>query len=454
MPNLMRLQQTWSNSLLRVMAMLLGVLLVSAMSAQAALKVNITQGTPSPIPIALPIFETSSLTDHELSANLGKVIQADLEGCGLFKMIDPQAFAKRTEVLTAQPNFQAWKDIHAEALVVGRLSQRDDGKVQVEFRLWDVFSGEQLEALSLATTRENWRRLAHMVADAIYKRITGEEGYFDTRIVYVAETGPLRKRKKRLAIMDIDGFNHRFLTDGSNLVLMPRFSPVADDEIAYMAYIKNKPRVYLMKLNGQQQRLGEFQGMTFAPNFSADGQKVVMSLEMRGRTCLYTMDLATRKVTQLTKPFAIDTSPSFSPDQKQVAFVSDRGGRVQLYVMDLQDPDHPRRISFSEGSYMAATWSPRGDLIAFVRKYKDEFYLGVMAPDGSNERYLTKGFFIDSPSWAPNGAVLTFMRTTPTTRDGKGGSSRIFTIDVTGRHERALITPQDASDPAWSPLGH
>jgi TolB protein len=313
-----------------------------------------------------------------------------------------------------------------------------------------VLAEQQMTGLAYFTAPVNWRRVSHIIADVIYKRLTGEEGYFDTRIVYVAESGPQNRRVKRLGIMDQDGENHRFLTDGGALVLTPRFSPTTQ-EITYLSYYGDTPRVYLFNLNtGQQEVLGEFPGMTFAPRFSPDGNQVIMSLAERGNTDIYSMDLRTRRVTRLTNHPAIDTSPSYSPDGRQITFNSDRGGSQQIYVMNA-DGSNVRRISFNEGRYATPVWSPRGDLVAFTRMSGGEFYIGVMEPDGGGERMLTNGFLVEGPTWAPNGRVLSFFRQTPADSRGRL-KSKVYTIDLTGYNERELITPIDGSDPAWSPL--
>ncbi len=333
----------------------------------------------------------------------------------------------------------------------GNVKVQPDGRLRVEFRLWDVFAEAQMTGLAYFTEPQNWRRVAHIISDAIYKRITGEEGYFDTRVVFVAESGPKSRRIKRLAIMDQDGANFRFLTDGSALVLTPRFSPTTQ-EITYLSYFNDSPRVYLFDIEtGRQEVLGNFDGMTFAPRFTSDGRSVLMSFAKDGNSEVYRMDLQTRNVTRLTRHPAIDTSPSASPDGKFIAFNSDRGGAPQLYVMD-QDGANVRRISFARGRYSTPVWSPRGDLIAFTKQMGGKFHIGVMRPDGSGERLLTESFLDESPTWAPNGRVLMFFRETPSDTKGLGGTVKLYSIDLTGFNLREVVTAGDASDPAWSPL--
>jgi len=299
--------------------------------------------------------------------------------------------------------------------------------------------------------QDNWRQVAHIIADAIYKRITGEDGYFNTRIVYISESGPPNRRIKRLAIMDQDGEHHKFLTQGDALVLTPRFSPTLQ-EITYLSFYRNLPRVYIFNIDtGRQEVLGDFPGMTFAPRFSPDGQRVVMSMARDGNSEIYTMDLRTRVVKQLTFHSAIDTSPSYAPDSSQVVFNSDRGGTQQLYVMD-SNGRNVRRISYGQGRYATPVWSPRGDLIAFTKIHGGRFFIGVMRTDGSGERLLVEDFLVEAPTWAPNGRVLMYFRQNPTTAEGRGGRSRLYSIDLTGHNEREIVTPIDASDPAWSPL--
>jgi TolB protein len=413
--------------------------------AQDGLRIDITQGTMKPMPIAITDLFGSNPNDQTVGANVSRVVSADLERSGLFKPIDPKAFIQTPESLRVQPRFGDWRVINAQALVSGSAETQADGRLRVEFRLWDVYGEQQMTGLAYFTQPENWRRVSHIIADAIYKRLTGEDGYFDSRIVYVAESGPYDRRVKRLAIMDQDGENHRYLTDGSYIVLTPRFSP-STQEITYLSYYNNRPRVYLFNIDtGQQEVLGDFPGMTFAPRFAPDGNRVIMSMAQNGNSEIYTMDLRTRKVQRLTNNPAIDTSPSYSPDGSMITFNSDRGGSQQIYTMNA-DGSNVQRISHGQGKYGTPVWSPRGDLIAFTRISGGTFYIGVMRPDGSGERMLTQGYLVEGPTWSPNGRVLSFFR------ESEQGTPKLYTIDLTGTNERLLVTPLDASDPAWSPL--
>jgi len=386
-----------------------------------------------------------------LGRDLAQVISDDLRRSGLFRPLPEQSFIQRDASDKARPRFVEWQRINAQGLVVGSVRMMADGRIDVTFRLWDVLARQQIAGVRYQTTEDNWRQIAHRIADAVYERITGEEGYFDTRIVYVAETGPIIDRTKRLAIMDQDGANHQFLTDGLYLALTPRFSPTAQ-EITYLSYYNNRPRVYIYNVDtGRQEVLGDFEGMTFAPRFSPDGHKVVMSMVQNGNSDIYIMDLRTREVRQLTSHPDIDTAPSFAPDGRHIVFESDRSGTQQLYVMR-DDGMDVKRISFGRGRYKTPVWSPRGDLIAFTHSRGRRYSIGVMRPDGSRERFLTESFLDEGPTWSPNGRVLMFFRQVPFNERGEGGSYSIWTIDLTGRNERRIETESDASDPAWSPL--
>ncbi|WP_231714710.1 Tol-Pal system beta propeller repeat protein TolB [Enhydrobacter aerosaccus] len=412
-----------------------------AMPAHAQLTIDMTKPSFEPVPIAIVDF-----SGEAVGAQIAEVIRNDLQNCGLFRSISPSSFIERNVNANAAPRFPDWRSIGAQGLVVGQMS-RIGGNIKVDFRLWDVVVGQQATGLSFTSQPNNWRRLGHIIADAIYKRVTGEEGYFDTRIAYVAETGPVTTRVKRIAIMDQDGANNRYITDGRTLAVTPRFSPTLQ-EIVYMAYSEGNspPKVYLQNVDsGRRELLGNFPGMSFAPRFSPDGTKVAMSLSRDGNTDLYEMDLRGQTLRRLTNTPGIDTSPSYSPDGTQIVFNSDRGGTQQLYVMGANGGGE-RRISFGDGRYATPVWSPRGDFIAFTKIMGGTFGIGVMRPDGSGERLLTSGFLVEGPTWAPNGRVLAYFQ------QQRGGSVNLQQIDITGRFQRQIPTPTDASDPAWSPL--
>jgi TolB protein len=426
------------------------LLLTLATPAWAQVEVDITRGVMEPIPVAITNFYTTNNTLQDAAMGIPSVITSNLERTGLFKPLSQGIFIQDSGSIQQQgPRFQEWKAINAQALVSGVVLTEPDGKTRVEFRLYDVLGAKQLSGMAYMTTPTNWRRIAHIISDEIYKRLTGEDGYFDSRIVYIAESGPPQRRVKRLAIMDQDGFNNRFLTDGRDMVLTPRFSPNAP-VITYLSYANNRPRVYLYNIDtGRQEVLGDFPGMTFAPRFSPDGGSIAMSLAKNGNTDIYTMDLRSRAVRQLTNNAAIDTAPSFSPDGNRVAFESDRSGTQQLYVMN-SDGSNPTRITFGQGRYANPVWSPRGDLIAFTRMFQGQFYIGVIKPDGSGERLITQAFHVEGPTWAPNGRVLSYFK--EQSSRGGGRSAKMYTIDLTGFNERQVRTPTDASDPAWGPL--
>jgi TolB protein len=412
--------------------------------ASAVLRIDVTQGNVQPMPIALPDFVGGAQQDGEVARSVTQIITGNLRRSGLFAPIDPQAYIEKIVSPDTLPRFPDWRAINAQALVTGRITRQNDGRLKAEFRLWDVFAGQQQAGQQYFTTPDNWRRTAHIISDAIYERLTGEKGYFDTRIVFVDESGPKERRVKRLAIMDQDGAGVRYLTRGDELVLTPRFSP-STQEITYMAYGQGDPRVYLLNLEtGQREIVGNFPGMTFAPRFSPDGQRVIMSLQQASNSNLFIMDLRSRATTRLTQTPAIDTAPSFSPDGNYICFESDRGGSQQIYVMPANG-GQAQRISFGDGHYSTPVWSPRGDFIAFTKIGGGNFGIGIMKPDGSGERLLTSGFHNEGPTFAPNGRVVMFFRD-----PGQGPS--LYTVDITGRNEQRVPTPGFASDPAWSPL--
>jgi len=426
--------------------------LTLAAPAAAVIRVDINTGTAQPLPIAVPAFpatadaSTAAGTTAALGTQVAAVIAADLGGSGLFRPLD----ASRTPVAPADvtaPRFDAWRTLTAQALITGNVTANPDGGITVGCYAFDVFSSEELARQGFVTTAANWRRAAHKCADLVYSRLTGETGYFDSRIVYVSETGPKTHRIKRLAVMDQDGANHRFLTNGQNLVLTPRFAP-NQQTLTYMSYECNRPRVWVYTIgSGRQEAIGDTGNMSSSPRFSPDGATLVYSISANGTTDIYRMDIASRRTTRLTNGPGISTSPSYSPDGSKIVFESDRGGGQQVYVMNA-DGSGQHRISFGDGRAGTPVWSPRGDLIAFTRLGGGKFRIGVMKPDGSGERLLTNAYQDEGPTWSPNGRVILFFRAVA----GRSGRVDLHSVDLSGTNERAIKTPLDASDPAWSPL--
>jgi len=421
------------------------------------IEVDITRGNLDPLPIAVsPLHVDSKSSNYqelkikELGINISSVIEKNFRSTGLFNPLNKDAFVQKPDIAHLKPRFEDWRLITAQALVTGKILVQD-GKLKVEFRLWDLAASQEMIALAFTTTPKNWRRVAHIISDKIYERLTGETGYFDTRIIYVSEAGPKNQRIKKLAIMDQDGENTRYLTLGNELVLTPRFNPTSQ-LVTYLSYFKNLPRVYLLDIEtGIQEVVGNFPGMTFAPRFSPDGKKIIMSFAKDGNSDIYTMDIETRVVEKITEDSSIDTSPSFSPDGKYICFNSDRSGLQQIYTMK-SDGTAVKRISFGSGIYGTPVWSPRGDLIAFTKMKSGKFYIGVMRSDGTGERLLTENYYQEAPSWSPNGRLLVFYRETKSGNGGEGFSAKLWSIDITGYNERQLKTETDASDPSWSSL--
>lgn len=439
---------TFIRSLCIALAMT-GIAGTTASAQNGPLRITITDGVIEPLPFAAPVFVAENAGAAEIAQRITQVVAADLTGTGLFREIPSSAFISPVTSFDAPVAYADWKAINAQALITGAVSAGGDGRVNVKFRLYDVFSDAPLgEGMQFGGGQGDWRRIAHKVADQIYSRITGEGPYFDSRVVYVSESGPKDARLKRLAIMDYDGANTQFLTDSSTIVLAPRFSPNGD-RILYTSFETGFPRIKMMDLASVSSKaLADLQGnMTFAPRFSPDGRTVVFSLSQDGNTDLYAMNLSSGQSTRLTNAPSIETAPSFSPDGSQIAFESDRSGNQQLYVMPAGGGE-PTRISFGEGRYSTPVWSPRGDMVAFTKQNAGRFHIGVMRTDGSEERLLTSSFLDEGPTWAPNGRVIMFTREGA----GAGGAAQLYSVDISGRNLTAVPMEGGASDPAWSPL--
>jgi len=427
----------------------LGLFAAPAAAQDGPLRIEITEGVIEPMPVAIPAFVAETGGAGEIAQNVTRVVASDLTGTGLFREIPREAHIARVSTFDAPVAYADWRAINTEALVTGAVAQGADGRIVVKFRLFDVVSGQPLgDGLQFAGPAEQWRRMAHKVADAVYSRITGEDGYFDSRVVFVAESGPKDARQKQLAIMDYDGANLSYLTDTSTIVLAPRIAPDGAS-VLYTTYETGFPRINLLDLGSRMARpLPEQPGtMTFAPRFSPDGARVLYSLERGGNTDLYELELSSGRTVRLTDTPSIETAPSYSPDGSRIVFESDRSGTQQLYIMPASG-GAAERISFGQGRYGTPVWSPRGDIIAFTKQNAGRFHIGVMRTDGSEERLLTASFLDEGPTWAPNGRVIMFTRQTA----GAQGEPALYSVDISGRNLRRVPTPGPASDPAWSPL--
>lgn len=426
----------------------LGVVMV--LPARAELKVDIVAGAANPISIAVQKFEVSGDVRSKDATMIREVVESDLKRTGLFRIANHDAFPEYVK-MHEMPNFKSWDAIKTQVLVQTKLSAESDNRYKLEFFVWDVDGREQIEAQSLVASRQSARRLAHIMADAIYERLTGEVGYFDTQIVFIAETGPVHKRVKRMAIMDQDGYGMRYLSDMDTFVMSPHFSPNMQS-IVFLSYYNDDPMVWSLDLDtGEQRRLGQFGGMNFAPRFSPDGTRVAISLVKKGITHIYEYNIETKELRQLTFGNSINTSPSYSPDGKKMAFNSDRSGRQQIHVLDLET-GAVERLTYGAGRYATPAWSPDGQFIAFTKIADDTFYVGIMNPQGRNEKILAGGWFMEAPSWAPGSRRIVYYETEKAIDDIER-ISHIRSVDITGQNIYDIELPDGVNglEPTWSP---
>lgn len=409
--------------------------------------INVSGAQSAPIPIAIAPFTDQTGAPSPVGGQITGVLGDDLGHSGLFRTIDPSSFVPNS-VANGTPVWQNWSILGAQALVTGDVTDQGGGQLRVEFRLWNVGQQQQVQGTAYTTTPENWRRIAHIIGDVVYQQMIGEKGYFDSRVAYISEAGAVTSPVRRLAVMDYDGANNQFLTDGSSMALSPQYNPTRQ-QLAFVSFQGNNPRVYLFDLqSGAQRQIGSFGDMTIGPRFSPDGNSLLMSVSRNGGAAIVRVDTGGGGMTELTDSSSINVTPCYSPDGSQIVFNSDRDGNQQLFVMGA-DGSGAKRISFGDGQYAEPTWSPRGDLIAYTFWGSGGFSIGVMQPDGSGERILSQGFLVESASFCPNGRVIMFYRQTPT---AEGHDSRLVTIGIDGFNERLVDTPSYASDPSWGPL--
>jgi TolB protein len=428
---------------------LLALLLFFATTAKAEIYIDVDAGNFDPIRAAVMDFKGATPELAKIGAEVGEIISSNLKRSGLFKLVPKNAYIEKSLGLDDTPAFPNWSVINTQILAFGEVKPAEKNKIAIEFRLWDIVGTNQLKGQIFITEKGNARRIAHIISDVIYKEMTGDNGYFDTRILYVSETGPKTDRTKRLAIMDQDGANLKYLTNGKIGVTTPAFSPNSQ-KIAYVTYHGAVPKVYIFDIEtGTHDLVGDFPGMSFAPRFAPDGKRLIMSIATNGNSDIYEMDIATKKLDKLTNHIAIDTAPSYSPDGKKIAFISDRSGTPQLYTMKKSGAG-VERISFGDGRYGDVAWSPRGDYLAFVKIKGNKFAIGVMFEDGTGERIVADGFMVESPTWSPNGRRIIFYEQRP--RPDGDDDLILHSVDVTGYNHEVIRTPTKASDPAWSPL--
>ena len=418
-----------------------------APAANQGTAINVSGAQNAPIPIAIPVFTDPSGAPSATGTRITQVINDDLGHSGLFRAIDPASFIPNS-MSNGAPVWQNWNLLGAQALITGDVADQGNGQLRVEFRLWSISQQKQVQGTAYTTTAANWRRIAHIIGDVVYQQLIGEPGYFDSRVAYISESGPATSLVRRLAVMDYDGANNVFLTDGSAMALSPQFNPTRQ-QLAFVSFQANNPRVYLFDLQSGTQRLvGSFGEQTIGPRFSPDGNSLLMSVSRNGGTALVKMNLEGGDMQELTDYGSINVSPCYSPDGSQITFNSDRDGDQQIFVMNA-DGSGVKRISYGDGQYAEPDWSPRGDLIAYTNWGSGNFSIGVMSPDGSGERLLSQGFIVEGATFCPNGRVLMFYRQTPA---GAGHDSRLVTIGIDGFNEQLVDTPTNATDPSWSPL--
>lgn len=420
------------------------------MPARAELKVDIIAGAADPISIAVQKFERGENVSANDAAMIRSVVENDLKSTGIFRIVNHDAFPEYVK-MGAMPNFKSWMAIKTQVLVQAKLTLDASKRYKLEFYVWDVNGAEQIEAQSLVASKKSARRLAHIMADAIYERLTGEVGYFDTQIIFIAETGPVSARVKRMAIMDQDGYGMRYLSDENTFVMSPHFSPNMQT-VVFLSYRDDDPMVWTLDLDtGEQRRLGQFGGMSFAPRFSPDGSRIALSLVKNGITHLYEYDIESKSLRQLTFGNSLNTSPSYSPDGKKLAFNSDRSGRQQIHVLDLATGEETR-LTYGAGRYATPAWSPDGQFIAFTKIADDTFYIGIMDPRGRNEKILAGGWYMEAPSWAPGSRRVVYYETEKAL-DNIERISHIRSVDITGHNVYDIELPDgiNGTEPTWSP---
>lgn len=434
--------------LLSALMLVVSVFFVS--NARAELHVDIVAGGVDPTSIAVQKFETIGKVSTSDAKMLREVVENDLKRTGLFKIVNHDAFPEFVK-MNEMPNFKSWDAIKTQALVQAALQPEGKDNYKLEFYLWDINGKEQIEAQSLIASKKSVRRLAHIVADAIYERLTGEIGYFDTQIVFIAETGPVDNRVKRMAIMDQDGYGMRYLSDKKTFVMSPHFSPNMSS-VVFLSYRNDDPMVWVLDLDtGDQTKLGNFGGMSFAPRFSPDGNRVALSLVKDGITNIYEYNIENKSLRQLTFGKHIDTSPSYSPDGRYMAFNSDSSGSQQIHVLDLKTGKQ-NRITFGAGRYATPAWSPDGNYIAFTKIADNTFYIGIMNPQGRHEKILAGGWYMEAPSWAPGSRRLVYYETEQAD-DGEERISHIRSVDITGQNMYDIDLKDEINgvEPTWSP---
>lgn len=421
---------------------------------QATLQVDVSGGNFDPIPIYFGAFAGS----QELGVNFMAVIEKDLVNSGLFKSLNSGEY----KLLAKQPNFHKLRSMGADYVAGGKIAYNKNEEITLELYVWNAATGHLVIGHRLNGKMHGWRQLAHIAADMIYSNLTGEKPYFTSKILFIDETGPIDNRLKKVAIMDQDGANVAYLTNGEHLTVTPKIAPDRQN-VVYTAYIDDSPHTCLQQLKtGARTIVEQSTNGTIAPNFSPDGNGLVMGkLRDNGTANLFLLNIQSMNnmlksqgaqtkavhgeanMRQLTYGNNIDATSSFSPDGKQLVFSSDSSGRQQLYIMKI-DGSAKKQLSTGSGSYSTPVWSPRGDYIAFTKKEHGQFSIGICRTDGSEERLLSSGFHSERPCWAPNGRSLIFFK------ESAAGHSRLYSIDIMNQKERLLTTPHDASDPDWS----
>lgn len=399
--------------------------------------------------IAINHFLTQKYEEKIIAKEIRDTVCKNLSDSGIFSIVAENNFIEQNKGSEFIPFFEAWKKINATILVNGSLTKNRKNNYTIVISIWDNILAKKILHRKITFSEKSIQKTSHIISDHIYQEIIGEKGYFDSKILYVAEKVIENKIFTRIAMMNQDGKEHKYLTNGKFISISPKISPDKEN-IAYVDFRAGISKIFLRNLySGQENLLTNMKGSIFSPRFSRNGKKILFSLAKKGATNIFKFDINTKKISVLTRNIYINTSPQFSPDDKKIIFTSNRLGTAKIYTMN-EEGKNVVKITEKPGSHLEPKWSPDGKYISYINlRRKLGYYINIINTKTGEETTVVKSDVIHGYCWCPNSKYILFSEAIGNKEEEKKTIYKLQKINIFNKHKTTINTPYSASDPIW-----